>query len=203
MVVAVYEGDTDLPVIEKLLQECELELAASIDCGGKSGLDAELDAYNDAARGSPYFVLRDLDNDAACAPEYLRGIGFAASAWMCFRIAMRELEAWLIADSDAIADFLHVSPSRVPGNPDELADPTETLVNLARRSTKPAIKKAMVPRPKAGVCVGPQYEAMMIEFGRYHWDPSRASARSDSLRRTRRSLRDLATRWHAHIAPNK
>jgi hypothetical protein len=115
---------------------------------------------------------------------------------LCLRIAVHAVEAWLLADTDRMARFLHVNPSQVPDAPDDLRDPKQALVNLARRSTKPAIRKDMVPGRKTSRPVGPGYEVRIIEFASEHWRPDRASARSPSLRRCIEALRGLA-RAHA------
>jgi hypothetical protein len=196
-VVAAYEGDTDLPVVQKLLADAGLELAASIDCGGKDQLDSQLAAYDAAAQGSPWFVLRDLDTDAPCAPALLEDMQVVPATWMCFRVAVRELEAWLLADHEAVSAYFRVDARRIPDDPDGVPDPTAVLVALARKSKRVAIRRAMVPAPGTSVAVGPLYEAMLVEFGRRHWDLGRACARSASLRSARCALNGLARRWRA------
>jgi hypothetical protein len=194
-----YEGDTDLPFIEKLAAAAGLDVHAKIDCSGKGYLDENIGSYNCAAAGSPWFVLRDLDNDAPCAPRLDVLAQLAPEQWMCFRIAVRELEAWLLADHMGVAEYFGISPKAIPADPDSEADPTLTLVNLTRGSSRRAIRKAMVPKPGMGVSVGPGYEAAIIEFGRQRWDLGRARVRSPSLQRAYVALRSLGQRWAAHV----
>jgi hypothetical protein len=136
--VIVIEGDTDRPVVEKLAAEAGLEVGEVLDMGGKSQLDLNVSAFNKAARGSPWLVLRDLDADQPCAPNLLRALLARPSPWMCFRIAVREVESWLLADTEAISEFLKVPIQRVPLEPDAQADPSRTPVQLAagRRARK-------------------------------------------------------------------
>ncbi len=75
----VVEGDTDLPVARKLAADAGLDVFTEMDAGGKFNIDAELDNYNGAAKGAPWFVLRDLDDDAQCAGEFLKKIDFRPS----------------------------------------------------------------------------------------------------------------------------
>lgn len=197
--MAVFEGDTDRPYVRKLIADAGTELSGDIDCGGKGALDRDLDGYNLAAQGSPWFVLRDLDHDAACAVSFLTKKKFLPARWMCFRLAVREVESWLLADHEGVADYFRIERRLLPDNPDEEDDPTQTLVNLARKSKSTRVKRAMVPKPGTSASVGPEYEGVVIEFGLNVWDIERASQRSESLRRARRALRSLVERWQTQI----
>jgi hypothetical protein len=139
--------------------------------------------------------LRDLDRDADCAGEFLKQKGLAPSEWMSFRLAVREVESWLLADASGLSNYLHVPLGRFPSNPDAEADPTVTLVNLARHSVRSWIRKAFVPPSGGHAQVGPLYEASIIAFASSHWSLNRACRRSDSLRRARAAMRELADRW--------
>lgn len=198
-IFAVIEGDTDEPVVRKLLGDAGLDVAHVYDMGGKSQIDKRLKDFNDSAKGSPWFVLRDLDRDADCAPTFLRMVKLRKARWMVFRLAVRELEAWLLADHEGLSDFMKISPSLIPARPDAEAKPTQTLVNLARRSSKKAIVRAFVPRQGDTVSVGPEYESKIIEFGQEHWSLHRASKRSPSLSSARRALGDLAGEWKRYV----
>lgn len=194
-VLVVVEGDTDLPVARKLARDARLSVANEIDCGGKDRLDRSLAAYNDAAKGSPWLVLRDLDHDADCAPSLLGKRRFRAARWMCFRIAVRETEAWLLADATGLAAYLEVDEPIIPNDPDLLEDPTAALLDVASKSPRRAMRNAMLPAPGAFATVGPLYEATIIDFGLRHWSLNRACRRSESLRRARAALRALGRRW--------
>jgi hypothetical protein len=193
--MVVVEGDTDIPVVRALAKDAGLEIASVLDMQGKSQIDRQLIGFNNAAKGSPWLVLRDLDEDASCAPDFLASTKLRASNWMLFRLAVREVEAWLLADTSAIAEFFHVAEGEVPLDPDLEKDPTVSLVNLARRSTRSAIRKAMVPAEGADAQVGRLYEATLIEFATEHWSLARACKRSDSLKRARAALRKMGARW--------
>jgi hypothetical protein len=107
---------------------------------------------------------------------------------MCFRIAVREVEAWLLADRDNIARFLGVAVSRVPRNVETLENPKRELVDLVRGSRRREIREDMAPRPGSGREVGPAYASRLIEFAERLWAPQTASQQSDSLRRSLKCL---------------
>jgi len=110
------------------------------------------------------------------------------------------MEAWLLADSGAIARFLKVPRSAVPANPDAEADPTRTIVRLARRSTSLKVRKALAPKPGISAQVGPLYETKIIEFAREHWGLDRACERSRSLAKARARLGELAAKWQEYVS---
>jgi hypothetical protein len=185
------EGDTDAAVAEVLLAHVGMEAADTIVCGGSSVLDARLPGYLVAARSMSWFILRDLDTEAPCAPALVAKIAPHRPSGMVLRIAVRELESWLLADAARIAEFLHVPVASVPRAPDTLPDPKRELVTLARRSTNRVIKKQLVPgRGRSGV-VGPVYASRIAEFARTRWRPAVAASRSPSLERCVKALRRL------------
>jgi hypothetical protein len=196
-VIVAVEGDTDLPVARALLREAGLAATTEIDSGGKSRLDSRLPGYNAAARSVGWFVLRDLDHDADCPPALLRKLVGTVRPLMCLRIPVRALESWLMADGEMLARFLRVSRTAVPSFPDELPNPKLALVALARKSTKPGIRRAMVPPPQTNRPVGPEYEARLIEFGTHYWRLHAARKRSPSLESSIEALRRLRRRLGA------
>lgn len=178
------EGSVDEALLRRLLQEAGHEPGAIYGLSGKDGLLKKLDAYNAAARISPWVVLIDLNGDADCAPPFVAQHMPAPAAHMTFRVAVREAEAWLLADRGAFARFLGVSQARLPRNPETVADPKQEVVNIARHSSKRTVREEIIPAPGAGRTTGPGYVAQMIEFIARHWEPPRAATRSDSLRRS-------------------
>jgi hypothetical protein len=111
---------------------------------------------------------------------------------MCFRVAVRAVEAWLLADGEAIAGFLGVARTAIPSrSPDDLDDPKRMLVEIAKSSRRREIREDMVPRPASGRSVGPAYASRLIEFATSAWRPEVAAMCSESLRRAIASLERL------------
>lgn len=180
------EGITDEVVAKRLIEHAGLALGAVYGGRGKPYLLQRLPAYNSAARFAPWVTVVDLDNDATCAPAFVAQTLPRQSDLMRLRVAVRAIESWLMADAEGLAAFLGVRTSDVPSNSDALTDPKTTLVNLARRSRRTAIRKDMVPRDGSGARVGPNYSGRIIEFVvglNAPWRVDVAAEHSDSLRR--------------------
>lgn len=163
----------------------------------KSGfgyLKSKIRNFCELARQMPVLLITDLDN-AQC-PMTLIG------AWsrhdvvpdqLIFRVAVRQIESWLLADRESLASFLKVSIQRLPGNPDELSDAKRFLLQLAIRAPR-QIRDELVASPDAMAAQGLGYNALLSGFVRSHWNPSRAARRSHSLARARIRLTELAMR---------
>ncbi|MCY1030136.1 hypothetical protein OV207_01605 [Corallococcus sp. BB11-1] len=159
--------------------------------GGKAKLDAKLAGFNHAARNAPWFVLRDLDQDAACAPALVKRLLPTPAKGMHLRIAVHQGESWLLADAERIATFLGVPVSSVPPAPDTIPNAKQALLNLARRSRSRELRAALVPAEGSTASVGKQYSTVVADFTRDAWRPAVAARRSDSLARCIRALESL------------
>lgn len=177
------EGATDEMVAKRLLTHAGFVPGETFGRSGKADLLVRLPKYNQAARRNIWFALVDLDNDAVCASQAIARWLPAKEEGMMLRVAVKAIEAWLMADVESMAAFLHVSPSLFPDNPDEEANPKEKLVNIGRRSANNGIRNEFVPRQGSGAHVGPRYATLLNEFTQNYWHPEEAMRRSDSLRR--------------------
>jgi len=180
-VTVALEGPTDQAVIERLFLWLGLDLGRVFLCNGKGKLDKRLSVYNQAARYAPWLVLRDLDADAPCAPELIAAQLPGPASLMCFRIAVRAVESWLLADIESMASFLGVAVQSLPASPDLLPNPKRELLRIARRARRRAIREDLLPADGASASVGPAYTARLIEFSVRHWQPDAAAERSPSL----------------------
>jgi len=191
VVSSAVEGDVDEAVVRKLIILAGAEPGPTFGKTGKAAMREKISGYNRAARHAPWFVLVDLDREAACpVPLLLTWLPKPATR-MCFRVAVRQVEAWLLADAQEIAGFLGVARAAIPADPESLEDAKGVMVSLARRSRRRDIRTDMVPRTGSGRPVGPAYSSRLLEYVEGHWRPASAAARSDSLRRAMQCLERL------------
>lgn len=189
VVTLAVEGDSDRAAAVRILETLGFEAGPVHGLRGKPWLMQHLPGYNNAARFAPWLVLVDLNGDAHCAPEFTTRVLSSPAPHMHLRVAVRAVEAWLLADVERLARFLGVSESRCPPDPDALDNPKRTLVDLARHARR-AIREDMVPAPGTSIAVGPGYTGRIIEFAAAHWRPVVAARHSDSLARCLRALRE-------------
>jgi hypothetical protein len=192
VISAAVEGVVDETVIKSLITEAGALIGQVYGKKGKPSLRASIAGYNNAARFRPWVVLVDLDQDATCAAELCRDWIAIKAAKLCFRVAVRAVESWLLADRESIAKFLSVAQSRIPIDPESELNPKQIMVDLAARSKRRSIREDMVPRPGSGRSVGAAYTSRLIEFVQSPlWRPVIAAERSQSLQRCRRCIERL------------
>jgi len=195
IITGAVEGDLDETVLRRIVGHVGLSMGAVYGRQGKPTLLQSLPGYNNAARHAPWIVLVDLDRDCDCAPPCLGKWLPAPAPLMRFRIAVRAVEAWLLADKERVARLFHVAAARIPSNPDDLVDPKDCLINVARHSRRKAIRDGIVPKPTSGRRVGQLYNSILSEFvqdPQGGWRPQVAQRHSPSLARCVESLRGIA-----------
>jgi hypothetical protein len=192
-ILAAVEGNVDETVAIRLIRHVGAVPGPVYGRKGKPYLRQKIEAYNRAAGRAPWLVLVDLDHEAECVPPMRQMWIPEPAPNLCFRVAVRAVESWLMADAQGLASFIGVPLSRVPRDPDEVDKPNATLVHLAARSRRRAIRDDMVPRDGSGRPVGPAYTSRLMEFAESHWCPDQASNASESLRRAIACLRRLVT----------
>lgn len=166
-------------------------------CYGKKGcgyIKTKVQGFNRSARTTCYLTLVDLmDTGLSCPPEVLAGWVPHLNRNMLFRVVVRELESWLLADRQNIANFLSVSPIQIPEHPEDIRDPKRELVNIARRSRNARIRRFLVPDSGSTAQVGKLYVSEMNTFINSQWDPQIARRIAPSLDSCLRKLEGLAT----------
>lgn len=151
---------------------------------GVSNIRKSINKYRNASHALAHVVLADLDQ-TACPPTLreLWGVSILPES-MLFRVAVREVEAWLLADRAGFSGFAGVPQSKVSQAPESLTDPKQTLVNLVRRSRSKRLIAELVPAQGSRLSIGPLYNERLGGFVRECWDVNAAMALAPSLKRT-------------------
>ena len=191
VVSCAVEGDLDEAIARRLLNHAALDPGKVYGRMGKPHLRENISGYASAARRSPWFVLVDLNGEAPCAAQLVATWLPDRPTLMLLRVAVREVEAWLLGDRANLARFLQVSQAIIPRGPDSLPDPKRTLVGIARRSRSRAIREGVPPRDGSGRAIGPLYVTELARFVREQWDVDAATSASSSLARCVRALSAL------------
>ena len=161
--------------------------------GGNGYLQSRIRSFAEIARRGPVLVITDLDRLPCVTDLRKRWLsGMKAPAGLILRVAVREIEAWILADSEAIRELLgRRAADRLPPNPDLVPDPKKLLLRLA--SSAPRDVRDDLRRETNGVALqNLGYNARLCSFVANTWSPARAAQRSESLRRARERLRALA-----------
>lgn len=162
-------------------------------CYGKKGfayIRDKIGNFNQTASIINYFALVDfMDTGFSCPGEVVTTWLPYREPKMLLRVVVRELESWLLADRENMADFLQIATSKVPANPEILTDPKLILVNLARHSRKKQIREALVPEIGSTSSVGRLYTSEIIRFISLKWNITRARQNAPSLDRCWNSLK--------------
>ena len=152
--------------------------------GGFGYLRRNVHGWNAAAKGSPLLLLTDLDSEA-CPPALMQSwMTVAKHDNFLFRVAVREVEAWLLADHVGLAGFLSVNAKSFPAEPEALLDPKRKLVEIASLSKRKQIREDIVPRKGTTASQGPGYNRCLCEFVRDTWNIEAAELRATSLKKT-------------------
>lgn len=151
--------------------------------GGYGYLKKTVPAWNRAAVRTPFLILTDLD-EVQCPSKLISDwLNEPVHSNLLVRIAVREVESWLLADSGGLAAYLRVSTTLIPEHPDELADPKAVLVSIARKSRSRDIKSRILPKDNSTAKQGPDYNSCLSAFVTERWDIESAIKRSPSLKR--------------------
>lgn len=164
------------------------------DCkNGFGAIKRDIKKYNEAAKYMPIFALTDLDNDFCPSRKITDWLdNTTPSEKMFFRIAVKEIESWLLADREGFAGFLNISQSNIGNTPDQLADPKNELFRLVKKSRQRRIREAILPAN--GSDMGPAYNSTLQSFVETKWDLTRAQINSPSLQRTIHALHSFHER---------
>ncbi|MGV8827489.1 MAG: hypothetical protein ACWA6U_04135 [Breznakibacter sp.] len=191
-VTIIFEDDLSEAVMTKILLHFpgKYEISQSYKGYGFGYLKSKIKSFNQASIVNPHFMLTDLDNYTC--PSALREdwVNFEMNSNFIFRVAVREVESWVLADREGLSQYLNVSVVNFPVNPDLEDDPKNTLIQLAKRCKNRDIREDIVPINK-NAKIGPNYNGCLSDFIYKAWNLENAMRNSESLRRTYEKLRDF------------
>ncbi len=184
-------------VLRVLLRQSRKSYAVG-HCHRRQGfgyLKKKIGGFNNAAKGTPFFVLTDLDQ-TECPPALI-------SDWLSqpkhpnfmLRVAVRAVESWILAHHTAFSKFLRISPEMIPVDVEGIADPKRFLIDLARKSPNFGLRSDLAGPQGSLRKQGPDYNGRLISFVREDWKPEVARSRSPSLSRTMDALDAFNVSW--------
>jgi hypothetical protein len=180
----------------KLVDAAGADVAVSLTIrrNGFGYLKSKMRNFCELARTMPVLLLTDLDT--ALCPSAMIGEWSrkdAVPSGLLFRVAVRQVESWLLADREGMANLMDVSVRQLPSNPDSLPDAKRFLLQLANKAPR-KVRDELLASRGAMARQGMGYNALLSDFVRLRWNPIKAATRSDSLSRARSRLSLLADR---------
>ena len=180
------EDDLSEWVLRRVLRDHpdEFTIGSVFKKNGFGYLKRMAPAFNNMAKCAPVLMLTDLD-DRPCPPELL-------NEWLkrprhpnfILRVAVREVEAWLLGCDQELRKFLGLRKAVNFPNPETVEDPKLELLRLADSSSRRKIREAIVRRDTGGnLRQGPAYNSTLSEFVNESWIPVSARAKCPSLER--------------------
>lgn len=189
------EGNLDAAVGVRLVGAVGLEPGTVFGLKGYGYIKEKIAGFNKAAHTVPYLALTDfMDTKLPCPPEVIATWLEHPQELMVFRVVVREIESWLLADQANLSAFLGVPRAKLPSLPERVDDPKQLLVNLARRSSKSSIQRLLVPPEGASGTEGPGYTSELVRFVESDWDIAAARDNATSLERCILALEALGTK---------
>ena len=198
------EDDLSEYFLRTLLDQCgqSYEVGAVFGKQGYGFLKNKLRGFNNAANHHPYILLTDLDR-RHCATELIEDLfkcpvvdyPLRKGRNLLLFIAFREVETWLMADREAFASFLRIRVQDITGTPEQITDPKEYLIGLARKSKNRLIREDIVPLDGSLATKGPDYNGRLAEFLLSRWRMKIAMQNSPSLARAVYSLQNFRPQY--------
>lgn len=163
--------------------------------GGRGYLRQTINGFNNAAKGIPFLIGTDLDT-YECPPALLVDWLLRPKHHnLLVRVAVRESEAWVLADKENFANFLGIRSALIPDDVETIPDPKRELINLARKARRRDLREDICPPVNSTRTVGPNYNSRLSAFVQQQWDPNRARDGAKSLARAIDRLTAFRPQW--------
>ncbi len=178
----------------RLAMEAGLQVVQPLRRNGSGYLRSRILNFCEMASFQTVLVIADLDQIRCPSRLLMNWLGSRKKPVnLVIRVAVREIESWLLADHQAMRGLLGSRAGKLPGEPESLLDPKRTLLNLARKAPRD-IRADLLPRDGAIASQGLGFNVRLGNLIRTEWSPARAAERAPSLRRARQRLDELSQR---------
>ncbi len=180
-------------IVLRLLSEIASPYIIHHKLGGRGNgyLRSKMGNWCQMASQQVMFVLTDLDR-AGCLVDFRRQwLTCEPPVNLVFRIAVREVESWVLADHVAMRSLIGKN-GVLPDSPDDLHDPKRSLLMLAKGAPRD-IRADLVNMIDGCLKQGLGYNTRLIAWVSTEWSPQRAAERSPSLARTQRRLNEAVS----------
>jgi len=145
---------------------------------------ARIETMNNVAmRVMPVLMVADADQAPCPVTQVKEWLPRGHSDRLALRLAVREAEAWAMADHEGFAEFAQLSPARLPPTPETLPNPKQVLLKLIARCKRRELREEMLPGKRDRSPVGLGYNIHLKDFVSHYWCAERAAARAPSLAR--------------------
>jgi hypothetical protein len=149
-------------------------------------LRSKMSNWYQMAQHQVMMVLTDLDQSNCLVEFRKQWLPSPKPSNLVFRIAVREVESWVLADHVAMRGLIG-SKGALPVTPDDLSDPKHALLSLAKGAPKP-IRDDLLKVVDGNLSQGLGYNTRLAAWIASEWCPARAATRSPSLARARTRL---------------
>ncbi len=179
----------------RLLSELPTQVTPSplLRKDGSGYLRSRMDNWRQLAQRQTIIIITDLDQVSCPITLKNNWLGNRpAPLNLILRIAVREIESWILADHEAMRNLIG-NKGTLPPFPDDLLDPKQHLLQIAKSASK-NVRHDLVKEKNAIASQGIGYNSRLTAWVRSEWSPERAAQRSPSLRRARIRLHELSQR---------
>lgn len=193
--ILVVEDAAGEAVLRRILRELAPTWTVQFvdDCRGVDRMRARFARYRTASYVVPHLLLADLDRHECPLALLQAWRAMSESPRLLLRVAVREVEAWLMSDRAGVAEWLQIPANRVPAAPESEPDAKAALLRLGRRSRSRRLASELCPAPGSDASQGPLYNDHVTRFVRDQWSLDAARSTAPSLDRACRRILDVAS----------
>jgi len=185
-VIVVGEDELCCAIADAMIAHSGVETGVQnrIVAGGAGPFRARIRPMNEVAMNvMPVLMIADADQATCAVTQRNTWLPANADRRLCMRLAVREAEAWVLADHEGFSDFANVSRALFPAQPETLDDPKRALLSIIKKCKRRELRDEMLPARGATSPVGLGYNVHMTAFVRNRWSIDRALERAPSLAR--------------------